>query len=105
MNAINRACAYAFVHGSAALKNMGRKLKQRIEEVKNDESGMEIIAIILIIIVIIALVVIFRSYIIEFIQKLWNRIFGDAGLDSPDTYGDEDRKNTKFAFLYSYCHR
>lgn len=78
MNSLNYACTYAYVHGKSAVQTCGRKIRERVEEVKNDESGMEIIAVILIIVVVLALVVIFRKNIMRLAKNIWNSIFNQG---------------------------
>lgn len=103
MNKINYACTYAFVHGNSAVKNMGRKLKNRVEEVKNDESGMEIIAVVLILVVVIALAVIFKDNITKIFNTLWSKI-ADAlnGSSNSETFSAKKANNTAgFATMFN----
>lgn len=78
MNKFNYACTYAYVHGASAVKSGMNKLQNRVKAVAADESGMEIIAIILILVVVIGLVILFKDYIFQLFENIWNSIFEDA---------------------------
>ncbi|MCR5122711.1 MAG: hypothetical protein K6B74_09860 [Ruminococcus sp.] len=71
MNSVNYALTYSYVHGKSAMKNLAQNTKKRVEEFKNDESGMEIIAVVLILIIVIALAVVFRKAIGNLFVQLW----------------------------------
>ena len=77
MDKLNYACTYAYVHGTSAVKSFGRKAKKRVQVAASDESGMEIIAIVLILVIIIGLVIIFREKIADLFSSIWNAIFGE----------------------------
>lgn len=72
MDKFNYICTYAYVRGTSALRSASSKLKDRVNKVINDESGMEIIAVIIILAVVLAVAIIFRDKI----QILVNKIFG-----------------------------
>lgn len=74
MSRFNRMCTSAYVKASWA----GNKLKERTQKVIEDESGMEIIAVVLIIVIVIALAVLFREYIMDFFKSIWKKINSDA---------------------------
>ena len=74
MSKLNKLYTSAYVKASWA----GNKIRNRADEVVKDESGMEIIAVVLIIVIVIALAVAFRGYITDFFKKIWEKIFGDA---------------------------
>lgn len=63
MDKFNYICTYAYVRGTSALKSASEKLKNRVNKVVNDESGMEIIAVIIILAIVLAIAVIFRTQI------------------------------------------
>ncbi|MBE6874445.1 MAG: hypothetical protein E7493_11155 [Ruminococcus albus] len=97
MNKFNHACTYAFIHGGSAVKSAGRKVRDRINEVKNDESGMEIIAVVLILVVVIALAVVFKDNIAKIFNNLWDKITdtlnGDDNSTAFDTGDAAEGKN------------
>ena len=72
MDKFNYICTYAYVRSTSALKSASEKLKNRVNKVVNDESGMEIIAVIIILAIVLAIAVIFRTQI----KKLVTTIFG-----------------------------
>lgn len=72
MDKFNYICTYAYVRSTSALKSASEKLKNRVNKVVNDESGMEIIAVIIILAIVLAIAVIFRDQI----QTLVGKIFG-----------------------------
>ena len=74
MSRLNRMCTSAYVKASWA----GNKLKERTQKVIEDDSGMEIIAVVLIIVIVIALAVLFREKIMAFFESIWAKITGDA---------------------------
>lgn len=74
MSRLNRMCTSAYVKASWA----GNKLKERTQKVIEDESGMEIIAVVLIIVIVIGLAVLFKDKITEFFESIWKKISGDA---------------------------
>ena len=76
MEKLNNACLAAYVYGKSAACSFGRSVKNRVKGVANDESGMEIIAIVLILVVVIGLVIIFREKIFKFFGDIWDAIFG-----------------------------
>lgn len=78
MNKFDRACTYAYVHGRSAMNNMCEKIKQRTNEYVHDESGMEIIAIVLILVVVIALVIVFKDKIAALFNSIWGKIDEDS---------------------------
>lgn len=91
MDKFNYACTYAYVRCTNALDAAKAKVKKRVDEVVNDESGMEIIAIILILVVVIALVIIFRKEIVALVEK----IFGKIGTETDDILTNPDGKTPK----------
>lgn len=74
MSRLNRMCTSAYVKASWA----GNKLKERTQKVIEDESGMEIIAVVLIIVIVIGLAALFHEYIEDFFKSIWNKITGEA---------------------------
>lgn len=89
MENINRLCVSAYVKGQAALKAAGQKVRDRARQVVEDESGMEIIAIVLILVIVVALVVIFRKNIMALINAAWDKIFNPESTPNPTaTKGD-----------------
>lgn len=78
MKNINRLCVSAYVKGQAAIKAAGQKVRDRARQVVEDESGMEIIAIILILAIVIALIVIFRKQLADIINKIFGKVAGDT---------------------------
>ena len=104
MNKINTMCTYAYVHGGTAIKNAGRKFVKRINEVKNDESGMEVVAVVLILVVVVALAVIFRKQIVGIFETLWNKIFGELndGKSNEGGFTDKGKANEKFVQMLFY---
>lgn len=78
MEKLNNACVYAYVHGKSAVSSLGRKAKERVLAAANDESGMEIIAIILILVIVIGLIIIFRDNIMDIFTRIWDAIFGES---------------------------
>lgn len=92
MNSLDYAVTYAFVHTKSAMQTLARKTHERVQEFRNDESGMEIIAVVLILLVVIALAVIFRKALGDFFSSLWKSInntlkgsSGGAKVSDPDT--------------------
>lgn len=95
MENINRLCVSAYVKGQAAIKAAGQKVRDSARQVVEDESGMEIIAIVLILVIVVALVVIFRKNIMNLINAAWNKIFhpeNDASTSAVQT-GDAGNGN------------
>lgn len=74
MDKFNYICTYAYVRGTSALKSASEKLKNRVNKVVNDESGMEIIAVIIILAVVLAIAVIFRKQIQSLVTTIFNWI-------------------------------
>ena len=74
MSRFNRMCTSAYVKASWA----GNKLKERTQKVIEDESGMEIIAVVLIIVIVIGLAVLFKDKITAFFESIWNKITDDG---------------------------
>ena len=74
MNSFDYAVTYAYVHTKSAMHRLAQRTRERVEEFKNDESGMEIIAVVLILIIVIALAVIFRKAIGNLFSSLWDAI-------------------------------
>lgn len=74
MNAFSKFCAYAYLSAVNALEGARQKVRKTVEDVAKDESGMEIIAVILILAVVIVLVIIFRNNIANIV----NAIFGQT---------------------------
>lgn len=74
MDKFNYICTYAYVRGTSALKSASEKLKNRVNKVVNDESGMEIIAVIIILAVVLAIAVIFRKQIQSLVKTIFNWI-------------------------------
>lgn len=79
MDKFNYACTYAYVRGANALAQAKNKLRERVDAVVKDESGMEIIAIILILVIVLALVIIFRKQITDLVKAIWDKIWGEVG--------------------------
>lgn len=87
MDKFNYACTYAYVRCTNAFASAKNKLRKRVDAVVNDESGMEIIAIILILVIVLALVIIFREQIGTLVENIWNKIWkevGDTGIDGEE---------------------
>ena len=78
MNAFSKFCAYAYLSAVNALEGARQKVRKTVEEVAKDESGMEIIAVILILAVVIALVVIFRKNIANIVNAIFGQITQDT---------------------------
>ena len=74
MSGLNDAITCAYLNVRRTMKKIGRKVHDRFEEFKNDESGMEIIAVVLILIVVIALGVVFRKAIGNLFTSLWEAV-------------------------------
>lgn len=85
MNSLNYAMTYACVHTANAVRSLAEKTRQRVDEFRRDESGMEIIAVVLILVVVIALAIIFHKNIAKLFNGLWTAIFGGInGNSEPD---------------------
>lgn len=89
MDKFNYICTYAYVRGTSALRSASSKLKDRVNKVINDESGMEIIAVIIILAIVLAVAIIFRKQIQELVTNIIAGIkrdsnsLGDAGINEP----------------------
>lgn len=102
MNEFNYACTYAYVHGVSAMKSLGRRFKERVEEVKRDESGMEVIAVVLILVVVIALVVVFRHKIVDIFTTLWDKIFDNLNEEDNETkFSNDDTVSRNYVRLFN----
>lgn len=85
MNSLNYAMTYACVHTANAVRSLAEKTRQRVDEFRRDESGMEIIAVVLILVVVIALAIIFHKNIASLFNSIWSGIFGGVNDNSqPD---------------------
>lgn len=74
MDKFNYACTYAYVRCTNALDAAKAKVKKRVDEVVNDESGMEIIAVILILVIVLAIVIIFRKQIVALVNSIMEKL-------------------------------
>ncbi len=90
MDKFNYACTYAYVRGINALSMAKNKIKERVDAVVNDESGMAIIEIILILVIVLAIVIIFRKQIGELV----NNIFGKMNEETEELLSDESMITT-----------
>lgn len=79
MDKFNYLCTYAYVRGTGALRSAREKIRERVDEIRNDESGMEVIAVILILVIVVALILIFKKQIMDLVEKVWNSINNGAG--------------------------
>ena len=79
MDKFNYACTYVYVRSTNALQSAAAKLRERVDKVVNDESGMEIIAVILILVIVLGIAVVFREQITTFVNKIFKRIGEDTG--------------------------
>lgn len=88
MDKFNYLCTYAYVRGTGALRSAREKIRERVDKVRNDESGMEVIAVILILVIVVALILVFRKQLWDLVGKVWSNINEDAGEiledDEPD---------------------
>ena len=88
MDKFNYARTYAYVRCTNAFASAKNKLRKRVDAAVNDESGMEIIAIILILVIVLALVIIFREQIGNLVKKIWDKIWGEV--DDTGINGEEN---------------
>ncbi len=86
MGKLNEVITFGYLSAVRAMKSAGNKVKERIDRIRNDESGMEIIAVVLILVVVLTLVVVFRKNIMKFASDIWEQVFdqGNQAKDSSD---------------------
>lgn len=77
MAKINEAFTFLCLSSMRMLKMAGNKIKDRVDEVRRDESGIEVVAVVLILVIVLGLVIIFKNNIKDLLQSLWEKIFSD----------------------------
>ena len=104
MNSLNYAMTYACVHTANAVRSLAAKTRQRAREFRRDESGMEIIAVVLILLVVVALAVIFHKNIASFFNTLWDKIFGEVDPNKPknDSWGNPEKADGTYIKMFDF---
>ena len=77
MAKINEAFTFLCLSSMRMLKMAGNKIKDRVDEVRRDESGIEVVAVVLILVIVLGLVIIFKNNIKDLLQSLWEKILSD----------------------------